>query len=203
MSNNKNNKTLTDLLLTAIDEDLYKVNTCIPGIVDSFNATDKTVNVIPAIKRVDKDGEVVTLPIIEDVPIAYMQAKNGIISIPIEKDDPVLIVFSQRAIDKWKNDGGIVDPTEVIPRRHNMSDAIAIPGISTIGGGQAVDPDLLTVKYFNSTISIDRNDVVTIDNNTTSIVLDGDSALIDNGSGTIELKSSGQVDINGNLTVDV
>jgi len=38
-----------------------------------------------------------------------------------------MLLFSQASIDKWRKQGGKVDP--VRDRRHDLSDAIAIPGL--------------------------------------------------------------------------
>ena len=73
----------TPTWLGAIEAIIHKhflqANTCLPGEVQSFDAATGTCSVQPAIKRkYVKDDEVVDLPIINNVPIAYPRAgTNG------------------------------------------------------------------------------------------------------------------------------
>lgn len=128
MSGTNDIQLLVDALRSAIDSRLLELHTAIPAEVLSFDATKATVNVQPSIKRKMSDGSVVSLPVIQNVPICYPQGNGSIICFPLAKGDPVLLVFSERSLDIWWTKGGNVDPLDA--RKHNLSDAIAIPGVT-------------------------------------------------------------------------
>jgi hypothetical protein len=58
------------------------------------------------------------------------------ITIPISAGDPVLLVFSQRAIDNWVDFGGIQAPVGGVScRHHDLTDAFALLMSATTAGG--------------------------------------------------------------------
>ena len=120
------NPTFENVLNAAIDSKLFDLHTCLPGIVESYDPSKNTVSVVPAIKRKYESGEIVTLPIINNVPVAFPRGSNFSMTFPIKKGDSVILVFSERSLDIWKKNGGLVDPKD--PRRFNLTDAYAIPG---------------------------------------------------------------------------
>lgn len=109
-----------------------KVHTCLPGIVVSYDATTQSATVQPAVRgkyRAPGTGELVSyqMPVIANVPVAFPSAAGISITWPLAAGDPVTLVFAERSIDEWKTVGGN-DATARDVRRHDLSDAIAIPG---------------------------------------------------------------------------
>lgn len=102
----------------------------IPGIVQSVNLSQMTVEVQPSIQGVieDENGikQFVNLPLLVDVPIVFPSAGGFTITFPIAAGNEVLVVFSSRCIDSWWQSGGIQKPMEA--RMHDLSDGFAIPG---------------------------------------------------------------------------
>ena len=162
--------TIVDLIKEIINDELRLTHTAIPAIVQTFNVDQKIVDVIPAIKRQYEDCEIVQLPLIKDVPIAYPQASNFALAFPLEKDDPVLLVFSERSIEQWKNRGGILDPGDV--RKHDMSDAIAYPGINKLSTGLKPEAGKVKIQYHNGIISIDNSSEIRVENDQGNMELD-------------------------------
>jgi hypothetical protein len=117
---------LNEVLQAAIDYNLGNIYTCLPGIVQSFNAKKGTVEVKPSIKKLLADGKTMDLPVLKDVPIVMPQTSQGGLSLPISSGDGVLIMFSQRSIDAWK--AGKTDSKPNSTRKFSISDAFAIPG---------------------------------------------------------------------------
>lgn len=122
--------TLADVLEHAIDSKLASVHVALPGIVTSFDAEAQTVSVQPGVKTVftAANGEEVTetLPEIYGVPLSYQRGGGYFMSFPMQKGDPVLLVFCERSIDQYRIDGKLADPGDL--RRFSLSDAVAIPG---------------------------------------------------------------------------
>ncbi len=113
---------LETVIQTAIDSALKELHTCLPAVVTKVSG--QTIDCQPTIKR-KLAGELVNLPLLTNVPIRYMKTKTFSISIPIEVDDHVLVVFSERSIDTWLTQGGLQNPFDI--RKHSLSDAFAFP----------------------------------------------------------------------------
>jgi hypothetical protein len=121
-----------DLLLEAGRAAVARVHTCLPGVVVSYDRTKQSATVQPAVRGRYKDpstGELVTyqMPVIANVPVAFPSGAGLSITWDLESGDPVTLVFAERSIDEWKTVGGS-DATPRDVRRHDLSDAIAIPG---------------------------------------------------------------------------
>jgi hypothetical protein len=105
------------------------VNTCMPGIVRTFDKDTQTVTVQPAIRRIFRDKGPVDLPIVVDVPVKFARGGNFVLTVPPAAGDECLLSFSQRAIDFWWQNGGVQLPSEL--RMHDLSDAFADVGYSS------------------------------------------------------------------------
>ena len=157
-------KTWSETINTIIDNRLLDVHTSIPAIVQSFDASNGRVDVQPALRRKLSTGDYIDIPIISGVPVMYPQSQDSIVSFPLKKDDEVLLVFSERSVDSWKNTGGVVDPLE--RRKFDLSDAFAIP----IGRSQPVDSSKLQIKHKDAIISLDGGSKVAIENNSQELL---------------------------------
>lgn len=151
-----------------VDSMLLNTHTCLPGIVEKFDASQKTVDVKPALQRKYVTGEITELPVIPNVPIAYPQSSESMISFPLKVGDPVLLLFSERSIDIWKDRGGSISPED--PRKFDITDAIAIPGVFHIGGGVTTKPTSLVVKYKNFEIEITESGKLRVTNGSDDVV---------------------------------
>jgi len=161
--------TLSEVINLAIENNSYNLHTSIPAIVESFDYTKKTISAKIALKRKYKsENQSKELPILTDIPILYPQTNKSIISFPLEKKDPVLLIFSERSIDAWKTTGGITDPQDT--RKHNISDAIAIPGVFPISGGIQIEEKNFLLKFNNALIKLTDNDKISIGNNTVELL---------------------------------
>lgn len=112
-----------------INQALAQVNTAIPAVIKSFDPVTQTCEAQPTIKRKDGSGNDVDYPLLVDVPVIFPRAGDYMITFPVAAGDECLIVFSQRCIDSWYATGEISSQFE--PRAHDLSDAIAIPGLSS------------------------------------------------------------------------
>lgn len=104
-------------------EDLH---VSIPAKVVRVELAKGLVDAQPLVKDVF-DGQAVSVPVIPNVPVVWPGAGGYRLTFPIAAGDIVLLVFSDRSLDLWLEKGGEVDPED--PRRHALSDAIAIPGL--------------------------------------------------------------------------
>lgn len=102
----------------------------LPGIIQSFNSDTVTCEVQPALRgqRTTSDGKTVSvaLPLLVDVPVIFPRGGGCTLTFPVNKGDECLVVFADRCIDFWWQNGGVQETVD--PRMHDLSDAIAIVG---------------------------------------------------------------------------
>ncbi|ARF49172.1 phage baseplate assembly protein V [Pantoea stewartii] len=99
-------------------------------IIQSFDAETVTCTVQPAIKGVisDQNGSTqsVALPLLVDVPVVFPRGGGVTLTFPVATGDECLVVFADRCIDFWWQNGGVQESVD--PRQHDLSDAFALPG---------------------------------------------------------------------------
>lgn len=101
-----------------------------PGIIQSFDATEQTVTVQCAIReKINMDGDLSwqEIPLLLDVPIIFPRAGNYILTMPIQAGDECLVVFGDSCMDAWWQSGGVQNQIDC--RRHDLSDGYAIVGL--------------------------------------------------------------------------
>lgn len=117
---------------------LADLHTCMPGEVVAVRSStaDKRqfVDVLPMLQRsvIDQDGEPLdeALPLLQMVPVAYMQGGGFFISLPLRIGDPVLLLFAERSLDTWIQNARAGAKTPVVPgdlATHSLQGAIALP----------------------------------------------------------------------------
>lgn len=120
--------TLAEVIAGAMESRLSELHVALPGRIDSYDASTQKARVQPLIrKKFIGADQAVSMPIINNVPVVFPRTANAIISMPISKGDNVLLLFSERSMDNWLSTGGEADPG--VTRKHDISDAIAIPGL--------------------------------------------------------------------------
>lgn len=101
-----------------------------PGIIESFDPDTVTCVVRPAIMGSVQDevGNHTSkeLPLLMDVPVVFPRGGGCTITFPVKAGDECLVVFSDRCIDFWWQNGGVQEPVD--PRQHDLSDAFAFVG---------------------------------------------------------------------------
>lgn len=209
-----------------VDRSAMKMNTAIPGIIESFDPATQTATVTPAIKMrtmIDNEEGFLSLPTIIHVPVVYpvVAVKGFALTLPISKGDNCLLVFSQRAIDNWHDRGSVQPPEEgVNSRHHDLTDAFALisplPLPQVFGDWEANGLELRNrakssrVTVRDSEIEIQRlpDSIVTLTGSSITLQQGGASTVtLLNGSitiqqgGSIVLVDSAGVTITGNLLV--
>jgi len=116
-----------DVIIKAVDSQLKKMNICMPAVIQKFDFERKLVEVQPSLKILLKDKGPINRPLIQDVPVVFPRSENAGIYFPLKKGDSCLLVCSQRSIDNWITNGGVVDPNN--PRKFSLSDAVALVGL--------------------------------------------------------------------------
>ncbi|EBG9599179.1 translation initiation factor IF-2 [Salmonella enterica subsp. enterica] len=101
-----------------------------PGIVQSFDPDTLTAVVQPAIKGYEPDSNGVNqstvLPLLVDVPVVFPRGGGCTLTFPVKAGDECLVIFADRCIDFWWQNGGVQEPVD--DRVHDLSDAFCIVG---------------------------------------------------------------------------
>ena len=121
-------------------KEALNLRVAMPGIIRAFDPATQTALVQPALKMTVSMGEGVRhleAPTIAAVPVVlpFAQGAGLLLTLPIQPGDECLLVFADRAIDFFVERGGIqatdtcADLELSMPRAHDLTDAICIPGI--------------------------------------------------------------------------
>lgn len=126
------------------------VHTAFPAIVQSFDPTTLRCEIQPCLQRRYFNAPTPSnLPVVSDVPVLFPSSGEFTIVFPLEIGSYVLAVCSERALENWIVQGGVVDPGD--PRRFDLSDAIAIPGLFPMPNILTPPPIPATMEIRNST----------------------------------------------------
>ena len=151
------------------------------GEIVSFDKTDQTASVkvqhiIDDNYDMYMDGEL-QYPILQKVPVVIMGGGSTYISHPIASGDQCLLVFCDYMIDSWWVSGEA--KSSIVPRKHDISDPIAIVGLHPLTKLIQNYSDGLRLHYNdNSSIVLGE----TIDVNNATINLNGDANTSGNAS---------------------
>lgn len=139
------------MIRAGVERGLARVWTAIPVIVTEDTAEGHIVKVQPVIKgkQTDQQGKQTDIepPVCTEVPIQFSSGGGFTITHPIKKGDEGIAVFGARCIDGWWDKGGL--QPQLHGRRHNLSDAMYIPGIRSkprkLGGDPQANGQMLEI----------------------------------------------------------
>lgn len=150
---------MTQIIEELIEDRLYSLNTFMPGTIKKVDKVRGLVAVQPDFMRVwADDDEPSEYPIIEGVPLWELRAGEARINMPVKVDGKCMIVFSQRALERWKLTGDKTRPGDT--RLHHLSDAICIPGLYPIKDAKPLS-DELSIEFGKASISFKDSETIT------------------------------------------
>lgn len=122
---------LEEALRVSLDGLQARLWTALPGIIESYNITENTVKVQPAISCTknmpDGSTQPFKMPLLVDCPVVFPGGGGYWLTFPIAPNDEVLIVIATRCINAWWAQGD-VQPEEEF-RMHDLSDGFVVPGV--------------------------------------------------------------------------
>lgn len=153
------------------------------GKIQSFDSTHRTVVVQILFKRILNDGTVADYPILVDCPVFTLQGGGGAIQFPIAAGDNCLLLFSDRNLDSWFQNGAASAPFDA--RCHDLSDGIALVGLNALGS--------TLPAFVSSTAKMSYSGA--------SILLSGGKITLENGTTTLLTLMDAFIDVIAALTV--
>lgn len=175
------------VLAAHIEEHALDLHTCLPGRIVSFNETDQTAKVQPGIQRIFAQQGPVNLPELVDVPVCFPGGGPFVLTFPVTTGDECILLFSERAIDFWWQNGGVQLPAEY--RTHDLSDAFAFVGVNSkprkLSGVSTSDVQL-RARDGSAFVSITPGGTI----NVTAKPTTGDIIETSGAAGTIKMNSA-------------
>lgn len=131
MITNNERQDSPELVLKAVADSLStSLRVAMPGIIQSFDVDAVTATIQPAVKTSvrQSDGSLssVALPLLVDVPVVFPRGGGVTLTFPVAAGDECLVVFADRCIDYWWQNGGVQEPVD--QRQHHLADAFAMVG---------------------------------------------------------------------------
>lgn len=123
------------------------VHTALPAKVSRYDEKTHRARVVPSVRHLMDNGMVIELPELLDVPVIFPAAKSFDLEFPLDKGDPVLLIFAETDIASWKTGTKLATPDTA--SRFSLDASVAIPGL-------AAKP-----VQGRARITIDKNGVVT------------------------------------------
>ena len=118
-------ETFLQSLLDALKRDiLSSLHAAMPGNILSYDASSGLASVQPALRRKTASDEILTAPVLNDVPVFRPSAE-----FTPSPGDPCILLFMDFCMDGWLESGQPVLPPS--PRCHDLSDAVALVGFAS------------------------------------------------------------------------
>ena len=174
MRNNSTNPNLTDVIDASIEDFLRAFNSHRIGIIDAFNPSNQTATIRLVDKGIVLSGEeeeVIDLALLTDCPVVINKGTNGGLTIPIIPGDTCLVLFNDRDIDNWFEDG-LIQKSNTL-RVHDFSDAIALVGIrNSVNKIADYNNNATELNFLNNKFSIDATKMSAVHSSGGSVAID-------------------------------
>jgi len=142
-------KELTEAIQSVVDRMVLSIHTCLPGRIEKYDYKTQKAEVKPLVKQDYNDDIPKSWPVIVNVPVIFPRSANFILHFPLLKDDYVLILFSEKALEKWLSMGSETESGDI--RRFDITDAIAVPGLFPFSVNSLADNNSDVVMQYKST----------------------------------------------------
>ncbi len=119
---------IESLLNLYVRNGINSLFTAIPCRVVKSDLDEQRLDVEILVDRVNADGSTQKHSIILDVPLVFPASQSSMFSFPVNPNDTVLCIFSQRGIDRFKGGSNSSAPP-LSNRKYSKNDAMAIPGL--------------------------------------------------------------------------
>ena len=178
-------RSLSEPLRAAVESVMSELHVCLPGRIERYDHTEQRAEVKPLLRRNYRDGDESDMPVIADVPVIWPRAGGASMTMPVQSGDGVLLVFSDRSIDRWLAQGGEVTPDD--RRKHDISDCVAIPGLYS----------------FAEASPQDNNEDVLLQHAGSSVRLTGagDIEIETDGDHSVSISGANEVNVEGDVTI--
>ena len=150
---------ITELLNIIVSNKIAEMHICMPAKIITYDFATRKASVQPSLNQKFSDDEVLVFPIIHNVPVMQPASGGASVNFPVKPDDNVLLIFSERSLEQWLQDGKQSTPDD--PRQNNLTDAVAHIGLNPFNVPSAAENnDDLLIAYDGSKIRFKPDGVV-------------------------------------------
>ena len=193
--------TLTQAIRNGVTQTLKMVNTAIPGYFLNFDPSTQLADIQVSIERVDVNGISQKWSPIISCPV-HFPGCDFVLEYQIDTGAEGLVIFSQRCIDAWVDQGGVSPQSRI--QFHDANDAIFIPGVRS-------QPNKITgfsnngIKLRNKAgdkfvwLKNDGTAAITVD----TLNIDGDIIHNGNTTQTGDISQTGNNDVTGTISASI
>lgn len=171
---------MNDITRTMINNAVSDIHTSLPAKINKYDAKKMRAE-ITLLSKQNLEGGMVEIPPVLEVPVGFTKAGNFIIRPPYKKGDVVVVVFSEKAIDKLLISGK--PENAKYKRKHSIDDAIIVNSLQ-----------LESENDLNSSYTDD----LLIENQV------NDSRIVMKANGDLLIETTGNTDVitTGNITIE-
>jgi hypothetical protein len=167
---------LADGVYSVFDYLIANVHTAMPATIIKYDSVTKKATVKPSIKKVFANNTVVSMPTVSNVPVVMPRTAIAGLNIPVNVGDSVLLVFSERSLERWLFSGGEVEPG--FDRKFDLTDAIAIVGLYSFNAQIHDEKDAAFLYNKTGIIKIDGNSKIAIGNASDELLAIVDALIV-------------------------
>lgn len=120
-------KDMVEALGIVIDGKAREILTHKPGKITAYDATDQRAQVQVLLKSKSAAGQLFEPKPIPNVPVLFQRSGGVAHTDPVSVGDTGMLIFFDRSIDAWLEQGGMVDPKS--RRHHDLNDCAFLPGL--------------------------------------------------------------------------
>lgn len=110
-----------------LSETMEEINSCTIGKIEKFDPVTMKANVVPLVKKKNKDGTTEDISLLIEVPVSFLKAGPFLIRPPYKPGDMVLVVFADKDIENVLYSGDKGEP--IRDELHSLDNAIVVSGI--------------------------------------------------------------------------
>lgn len=178
---------MNDITRKMINDAVSDIHTSLPAKINKYDA-EKMRAEITLLSKQNLEDEMVEIPPVLEVPVGFMKAGRFVIRPPFQKGDVVVVVFSEKAIDKLLISGNPENPK--YKRKHSIDDAIIVNSL------QLESENDLNSSYTNDLL-IENQEV------NSRIVMKANGDLLIETSGNTNIDTGGSTTVNSGSPVTV
>lgn len=181
-------------LVNKLKEDVSSsIRVCMPAKIESYDFKTQKASVKVTMQELYEDGSTVDYPVISGVPVVFMAAGGASINLPVLKGDSCFVIFFDRDMSNWLLGGAGQKPNST--RAHNMSDAVAIMGLSPFTNTSKAENNTdVLINYSGSKITIKPDGVLNIE--TTKDINIDSAETVNMNSKNINIKAIEDITVN-------
>jgi Phage protein Gp138 N-terminal domain len=138
------------------------IRVCMPAKIETYDFKTQQASVKIDMQELFDDNSSIDYPVISGVPVIFMASGGASITMPVNRGDYCLLVFSDRDLSNWLLGGEGQKPDST--RMHDLSDAVAIMGMFPFNKGPRAENNTdMVIKYDGSKITLKPEGVINIE----------------------------------------